>query len=150
MTRQAKTLTMYQHFSTILAERRPMTVRQVYYQMVVNGWVENNPQSYDRVQRNLDQARWDYFDGLTDGDGQPTGIPPEWIEDRIREYRGGRTGFLGLPDFWAASLRGNGVWNVWIEALARRRRPECNGRVALVEWVERYRELMAEAHLDVE
>jgi hypothetical protein len=51
--------------------------------------------------------------------------------------------------YQAASLRGNGVWNVWIESLARRRRPECNGRVALSEWCTSWRELVAEAGMEV-
>ncbi len=43
-----------------------------------------------------------------------------------------------------------GTWCVWIEALARVRRPECNGRVALTEWVTSWHELVAEAGLTVE
>lgn len=56
-----------------VAQGYRLTVRQIYYQLVARGKVENTVQSYDRVQAMLNRAR---LAGLIDWDA---------IEDRTRE-----------------------------------------------------------------
>jgi len=60
---------------TILAEHCPMTVRQVYYQLVSRQVIENNRSQYQAVSRALVEAR------------QHGAIPWDWIEDRTRRPR---------------------------------------------------------------
>lgn len=56
-----------------------LTVRQIYYQFVARGWIENRQGSYDRVQSAV-------------SDGRMAGLLP-WrsVEDRGRSLRGLRT-----------------------------------------------------------
>jgi len=52
----------------------PLTLRQVYYQLVAAGTIENNRNSYQKLSRNLSQAR---LDGS---------VPWEALEDRARSF----------------------------------------------------------------
>lgn len=75
MGKHAKTLVMLEEARAILAENHPMTVRQVYYQLVSRQVIENNRGQYQAVSNLLVDAR---KDGT---------IPWEWIEDRLRRPR---------------------------------------------------------------
>lgn len=67
-----KTTAIIEKAHEILAEHNPMTLRQVYYQLVARQIVENSKGSYDSVGRMLVMARKDKI------------IPWDWIEDRLR------------------------------------------------------------------
>ncbi len=75
MGKHAKTLAMLEEARAILAENHPMTVRQVYYQLVSRHVIENNRGQYQAVSTLL-------VDGRKDG-----AIPWEWVEDRLRRPR---------------------------------------------------------------
>src|SRR5688572_19300588 len=75
MSRHAKTQTLIDRACEILAEHHPMTVRQVYYQLVSRQVIKNNKSSYQGVSKALVAAR---REGL---------IPWDWIEDRLRRPR---------------------------------------------------------------
>lgn len=60
---------------SILEADRPMTVRQVYYQLVARGFIRNHDSQYKRISRLL-------VDGRKDGT-----IPWDWVEDRLRRPR---------------------------------------------------------------
>jgi len=75
MGKHAKTLAMLEEARAILAENHPMTVRQVYYQLVSRQVIENNRGQYQAVSNLLVDARKD------------GAIPWEWIEDRLRRPR---------------------------------------------------------------
>jgi len=75
MGKHAKTLAMLEEARAILAENHPMTVRQVYYQLVSRQVIENNRGQYQAVSNLLVNARKD------------GAIPWEWIEDRLRRPR---------------------------------------------------------------
>jgi hypothetical protein len=79
MARHAKTQHMIDEACAILADFHPMTVRQVYYQLV-SRQVENTRSRYQTVSDVLVAAR---REGV---------IPWEWIEDRLRILRGGGDG----------------------------------------------------------
>jgi len=89
MARQAKAQQLIDQAYAILAADNPMTVRQVYYQLVARLVVPNCQASYDRVQRMLVDAR-------NEGD-----IPMEWIEDRLRKGRGSLHGYVSRKHFVA-------------------------------------------------
>lgn len=72
---QKKTLEIIEIAYQLLAETKPMTVRQIYYQLVSRQVVENNRNRYQSVSDALVRAR---KDGC---------IPWEWIEDRLRRPR---------------------------------------------------------------
>ncbi|MBA7480313.1 hypothetical protein ES707_15764 [subsurface metagenome] len=72
MGKHAKTLKLIEIAKEILAELHPMTVRQVYYQLVSRQVIKNNRGQYQAVSNALVSAR---REGL---------IPWEWIEDRLR------------------------------------------------------------------
>ena len=72
MARQAKTQNMIDQAHEILEAFNPMTVRQVYYQLVSRQVVENSRSRYQAVSDALVGAR---LEGI---------IPWEWIEDRLR------------------------------------------------------------------
>jgi hypothetical protein len=59
----------------ILAEGNPMTVRQVYYQLVARQLIPNNRSQYQAVSNLLVEAR------------KTERVPWEWIEDRNRKAR---------------------------------------------------------------
>jgi hypothetical protein len=75
MGKHAKTLVMLDAAQDVLRETHPMTVRQVYYQLVSRQVIENNRGQYQAVSALLVDAR-------KAGD-----IPWEWIEDRLRRPR---------------------------------------------------------------
>lgn len=70
-----KTLSIIDTAKAILAAHNPMTVRQVYYQLVSRQIVENNRNRYQSVSDAIVKAR------------QQEIIPWEWIEDRLRRPR---------------------------------------------------------------
>jgi len=72
---------------------RPLTLRQVYYQLVGKGYIENKVSEYGMLSRLLKQARLEGY------------IPWEWIEDRVRAYHD-LTGWSGAEAFIEASLEG--------------------------------------------
>ncbi len=75
MAKHQKTLEIIETARTILAQSHPMTVRQVYYQLVSGQVIKNNRSQYQAVSNALRDAR---KDGT---------IPWEWIEDRLRRPR---------------------------------------------------------------
>ena len=75
MAMQAKTRRIVDMARAILAERNPMTLRQVYYQLVSRQVIENTRSQYQALSNALVTAR---RDGT---------IPWEWIEDRLRRPR---------------------------------------------------------------
>jgi hypothetical protein len=76
MGKHAKTIALLETARVILEEAHPMTVRQVYYQLVSRQVIENNRGQYQAVSNALVDAR---KEGL---------IPWDWIEDRLRRPRG--------------------------------------------------------------
>jgi hypothetical protein len=75
MSMHAKTKEMLDYAVKVLTAHNPMTVRQVYYQLVSGQVIENNRSQYGAVSKLLVEARKDET------------IPWEWIEDRIRKPR---------------------------------------------------------------
>lgn len=75
MPRQAKTQRIIDQAVEILTDFHPMTVRQVYYQLVSRQVVENNRSRYQAVSDALVDAR---LEGI---------VPWDWIEDRLRRPR---------------------------------------------------------------
>lgn len=75
MAKHAKTQNLIQAAYDILAAYNPMTVRQVYYQLVSKQIIDNNRSQYQAVSNALVDAR---KEGL---------IPWGWIEDRLRRPR---------------------------------------------------------------
>jgi len=71
----AKTLKLIEVAKNILAEGYPMTVRQVFYQLISRQAIKNNRGQYQAVSNALVDAR---REGV---------IPWEWIEDRLRRPR---------------------------------------------------------------
>ena len=57
MTKQAKTLALVDAARVILAEYNPMTVRQLYYQLVSRQVIENTRAQYQRVSDAIVWAR---------------------------------------------------------------------------------------------
>src|SRR6185503_3168256 len=76
MAKHAKTQHLIEIALTILEEYHPMTVRQVYYQLVSRQVIENNRSQYQAGSIALVDARKD------------GGIPWGWIEDRLRRRCG--------------------------------------------------------------
>ena len=72
MARQAKTQRIIDEAKDILSSFHPMTVRQVYYQLVSRQIVENNRSRYQAVSDALVDARLERI------------VPWDWIEDRLR------------------------------------------------------------------
>jgi len=95
----------------VLADHRPMTLRQVFYRLVAAQIIENKQSKYKSLSRTLVLAR-------QNGD-----IPWDWIEDRLRKPRPVPM-WNDLSDFSRAALRWyrRDVWNdqpayieVWLE-----------------------------------
>ncbi len=86
MAKQKKTLKMLELAYSILAENHPMTVRQVFYQLVSRQVIKNSRTGYQSVSNALVDARKDGF------------IPWNWIEDRLRQPRFVSM-WRGLSDF---------------------------------------------------
>ena len=111
MAKHKKTVDMVTAAKLILAECNPMTVRQVYYQLVSKHIIKNNKSAYHAVINALVDAR---KEGV---------IPWEHIEDRNRQPREVSM-WAGLPDFAETCLRSyrRDVWQqqenyveVWLE-----------------------------------
>lgn len=75
MAKHEKTLRIIEEAYAILAEYSPMSLRQVYYQLVSRQVVKNNRSSYQALSKALACAR---KEGV---------IPWEWMEDRLRRPR---------------------------------------------------------------
>ena len=111
MTKQKATLELIDTAASILREQNPMTVRQLYYQLVSRQVIKNNKSQYSRVSKAIVSAR------------QESTIPWEWIEDRTRRPR--TVGMWDdLSDFSATAVQAyrRDVWNtqpayieVWLE-----------------------------------
>ena len=111
MTRHARTLAIQQAAVEVLTETHPMTVRQVYYQLVSRQVIENNRGQYQAVSTILVNAR---KDGT---------IPWGRIEDRLRRP-GAVSMWDDLADFGQTVVRAyrRDVWptqsgyiEVWLE-----------------------------------
>jgi hypothetical protein len=90
MSRHRKTAELIETAAEILRRHHPMTVRQVYYQLVSRQVIENSRSSYQSVSKALVAAR---REGL---------IPWEYIEDRLRRPRTVSM-WSGLTDFAEAA-----------------------------------------------
>jgi hypothetical protein len=86
MGMHAKTKALLEVALEVLQANNPMTVRQVYYQLVSRQVIENNRSQYQAVSNALVDAR---KDGT---------IPWDWIEDRLRRPRHVQM-WDGLSDF---------------------------------------------------
>jgi hypothetical protein len=86
MSIQKKTLELIQHAYNILNEYNPMTLRQVYYQLVAKHIIDNKSSEYHKVGNALVKGRQE---GI---------IPWDWIEDRGRHPRTVNM-WQDLPDF---------------------------------------------------
>lgn len=75
MSKHTKTTLLLGAAYLILKAHNPMTVRQVFYQLVSRQVIENNRGQYQAVSNALVGARQEGF------------IPWEWIEDRLRRPR---------------------------------------------------------------
>lgn len=95
-----KTLRKIEEALVVLEENHPMTLRQVFYQLVSRQALKNTKSQYDSLGRALVRARQE---GL---------IPWEWMEDRIRQPRHVSM-WDGLADFKEMAKR---VYrrNVWL------------------------------------
>ncbi|MBI2916482.1 MAG: hypothetical protein HYY01_00665 [Chloroflexi bacterium] len=111
MGRHAKTEAILTRAVEILDGTHPMTVRQVFYQLVSCHAIENAPASYNAVINVLRDARLN---------GE---VPWEWIEDRLRRPRSVGM-WSGLGDFVATARAAyrRDVWatqpayvEVWLE-----------------------------------
>lgn len=111
MGRHKKTLDLIDCARGILGNSHPMTVRQLYYQLVSGHVIENRENQYKRISRVMADAR---YDGA---------IPWGWIEDRLRRPRLVPM-WSGLPDFAETCRRSyrRDVWEsqsqhveVWLE-----------------------------------
>jgi len=111
MTRHAKTTQMLRVALDVLSEGQPMTVRQVYYQLVSRQVIENSRSAYQGVSRLLVDAR------------RSGEIPWDWIEDRLRRPRTPSM-WTDLPEFFQTVRRSyrRDVWSdqpryleVWLE-----------------------------------
>lgn len=87
MGRQEKTQGIIDQAHAILEAFNPMTVRQVYYQLVSRQVIENTMAQYKSVSRALVNAR---LDGS---------IPWGWLEDRTRGARSNDGSYDNLADF---------------------------------------------------
>jgi hypothetical protein len=72
---QVKATDLIQAARAVLEEHHPMTLRQVYYQLVVGQVLANEHAQYKRLSRALVKAR------------EEGAIPAEWMEDRTRRPR---------------------------------------------------------------
>lgn len=101
MGKHAKTLRLIEAAQAVLTAHHPMTVRQVYYQLVSGQVIENNRSQYQAVSNALVDAR---KEGV---------LPWEWIEDRLRRPRRASM-WENLADFAETALHAYRR-NVWIE-----------------------------------
>ena len=99
MARHQKTLRLLETAMEVLSANNPMTVRQVYYQLVSRQVIENNRSAYQAVSNLLVDAR------------KEGSVPWDWIEDRLRRPRAVSM-WEGLPDF-AETVRRAYRRDVW-------------------------------------
>jgi len=99
MAKHAKTLRIIADAQAVLAAHSPMTLRQVFYQLVSRQVIENSEGRYKALSKALVQARRD------------GAIPWEWIEDRQRQPRRVSM-WRGLADFAEMAKRAYRR-NVW-------------------------------------
>lgn len=99
MTRHAKTLMILATAVEVLTDEHPMTVRQVFYQLLSRQVIKNNRSAYQAVSILLVNAR---KDGT---------ILWEWIEDRLRKAHI-VTMWDGLPGF-AETVRNAYRRDIW-------------------------------------
>jgi hypothetical protein len=95
----------------ILEEQNPMTVRQLYYQFVSRGVIENYPGSYQTVSRVMTKARNDgrcSFDWIVDR-SRPEYSPQVW-DDAARYAEAVKRSYR--RNYWA--MQSNHV-EVWVE-----------------------------------
>lgn len=92
MSRHKKTWKLIKAMHSVLAEHHPMTVRQVFYQLVSGQVLKNTEYQYKRVSIHLREAR------------QEGTIPWEWVEDRLRRPRT-ISMWEGLADFGETAWR---------------------------------------------
>ena len=97
--KHAKTIELIEMAKGILAAGHPMTVRQVFYQLVSSHIIKNNRGQYQAVSNALVAAR---REGV---------ILWEWIEDRLRRPRHVSM-WSGLPAF-AETCRRSYRLNIW-------------------------------------
>ncbi|NSW83141.1 MAG: hypothetical protein HPY90_07680 [Syntrophothermus sp.] len=111
MALHKRTLDLIDAARDVLAEYHPMTLRQVYYQLVSRHVIENTRSEYQRLSNALVKAR------------QEGWIPWEWVEDRTRRPRDVSM-WSGLDDFIDTVRRAyrRDVWEtqeryvvVWLE-----------------------------------
>lgn len=111
MSLQKKTLNLIEAAATVLEDYHPMTLRQVYYQLVSKHVIENTKSQYQRLSNALVKARQE---GI---------IPFEWMEDRVRRPRVVSM-WQDLPDFIETVRHAyrRDIWNdqscyveVWLE-----------------------------------
>lgn len=98
MARRAKTQRIIDEAYAILEDFHPMTVRQVYYQLISRHVVEVKPgqrpkAAYESVTDALVAAR---REGL---------IPWAWIEDRLRKVRNAGDGWDDPDEYWTTQVR---------------------------------------------
>jgi hypothetical protein len=109
MSRHAKTLAIVEGAIEVLSQNYPMTVRQVYYQLVSRQVIENNRGQYQAVSNALVDAR------------KSGEVPWDRIEDRLRRPRtvsmwGGLAGFAEAAcrayrrDVWPSQSRYVECW----------------------------------------
>lgn len=67
-----KTLDLIEAAREVLIEYNPMTLRQVYYQLVARHIIDNRRSEYQRLSNALVKARQEEL------------IPWGWMEDRVR------------------------------------------------------------------
>lgn len=111
MGRHRKSVALLETAREVLAAHHPMTVRQVFYQLVSRQVIENTRSQYQAVSNLLVEARKD------------GSIPWDWIEDRLRRPRYVPM-WDGLADFAATACTAyrRDVWaeqpgylEVWLE-----------------------------------
>lgn len=106
-----KTIAIIEKAHEILEEHNPMTLRQVYYQLVARQVIENSKSSYQSLSNTIVAARQE---GL---------IPWGWIDDRLRKPRKVSM-WDDLPDFAETAINAyrrdvwanqNNLVEVWLE-----------------------------------
>ncbi|MHB1420472.1 MAG: hypothetical protein ACYCX4_12970 [Bacillota bacterium] len=111
MVFQQKTLDLISAAHQVLQEYNPMTLRQVYYQLVSRHVIDNKRSEYQKLSSALVKARQE---GI---------IPWEWVEDRVRQPRTVNM-WRDLPDFMDTVRKAyrRDVWStqpqyveVWLE-----------------------------------
>jgi len=87
-----------------LSSYKPLTLRQIYYQLVGKGYLENNKSQYVMLSKLL---KWARIDGY---------IPWSDIEDRVRAYHGSG-GWNNVNDYIQCEI--NSMFNYYFRNLAQ-------------------------------